>query len=75
MNIFADKFLAGSLGVTVGGVDKIPACLDKGIEHFAAGFFVGSPAPLFTKRHRTEAQLRNSQAASPEQFVAHSTLL
>ena len=68
---FADKFFAGAVGVTVGGVNEIAARRGEGVEHGPGFVPVGAPTPVLAEGHRAQTQFGNAQAGFAEKFVVH----
>src|SRR5688500_16053209 len=67
----ANELLAASVRVVVGGVDEVPAGGDKGIEDPTTLVAIGTPSPVRSERHRSQAELRNAEAATAEDPIIH----
>src|SRR3546814_3857197 len=66
-----DDALAFASGIHVRGVDEITSGLGKGVENRTTFFLGPRPVGRGSERHRAERDLRDAQAAFPEQAVAH----
>ena len=68
---FTDEALAGAVGVAIGGVEEIAACLGIEIEGAATFFLVGTPTPILAKTHGAEAKLGDAKSTAAKKFVVH----
>src|SRR5947209_6428922 len=67
----SDEPLRRPVRVVAGRVDEVAAGLDVAVEDATALLLRRAPAPVLAEGHRAEAELRDAQAASSEQGVAH----
>src|SRR5207248_4544522 len=71
----SDEPLRRPVRVVAGRVDEVAVGLDVAVEDATALLFRRAPAPVLAEGHRAQAELRDAQAASSEQGVAHRSLL
>ena len=66
---FPDQLFALAAGISVGGVNEIPAGFEVSIEEAARNVLLRSPSPLGAESHGAETEWGDAQSGSSERFV------